>query len=306
MRVLITGAGGFIGHHLAAAMSRAGHDVVASYRTNRPRDTNHLPSTVRWVHLDLADTTDWLPPVDAVIHAAAHTHLVPNSVARDYVRSNVTGTLNLIDYARRVGVRQIVHLSTLSVYGDLPSGELTEDTPLFRPSLYGTTKYLCELSLAENAAHFGSINIRLPGVVAPGYLTPWIGQVLTKAVAGTPITIYNPDGPFNNIVDVEELARFISHYLQKAPAGSATVNLACSAPLPVRRVVTTVLEEAGSHSSVVEGPPRKGAFVINTARLERDFEFEPAPTEAVVRRYVRGNVRRGLASKAASLPSKQA
>ena len=65
---------------------------------------------------------------------------------------------------------------------------LHPNTPLLRPALYGCTKYLTELILAENAALFGVLNVRLPGIVAPGYLTPWIGQIVSKAMEGASAT----------------------------------------------------------------------------------------------------------------------
>lgn len=289
MRILVTGGGGFIGQGLVQSMAARGHDVVATYRSHKPErlaeDTN-----VACVQLDLADGLGAVPPVDAVIHAAAHTHLVPDSTADDYIRSNVQGTRNLVAWARKSGVRYLINLSTLSVYGELPAGELTEETPLYRPGLYGATKYLCELTVAEAAKDFGSVSIRLPGVVAPGYFTPWIGQVLRRALAGEEIVVYNADAPFNNIVDVEELGRFIAHALKTPSAGSEMINLAASDPLPIGELVGTIVAEAGSASRVSSGDARKPSFSIVTERVKRIFAFHPASTREMVRRYVRGCV----------------
>ena len=245
---------------------------------------------IQWLRVDLAEGMDHVPPVDAIIHAAAHTHLIPNSVMADYVSANVEGTEHLAAYARRTHVRYVVHLSTLSAYGDLPGGLLTEDTPFLRPAAYGATKYLCELILGENVAHFGSLNIRLPGVVAAGYFTPWIGRVVQKALKDEPITIYNPNGLFNNIVHVAELARFIGHVLAQSPKTTETVNLGAGEPLPIREIVQTILKEARSRSSITEEVSEKDSFYIDIDKVRHVFGFEPLPTRAIVTHYVQENL----------------
>jgi nucleoside-diphosphate-sugar epimerase len=125
-------------------------------------------------------------------------------------------------------------------------------------------------------------------VVAPGYFTPWIGQIVRKALDGAPITIYNPSAPFNNIVDVEELARFICHVLPTLRAQADTINLAASEPLPIRQAVETVLEVTGSHAPVTEGIARKGSFVIDTQRIEQSFGFKPLPARVLITRFAQG------------------
>lgn len=271
-------------------MAASGHQVFAVYRRCRPVSAVGDASTIRWLRADLADALDQLPIVDAIIHAAAHTHLILDSVANDYIRSNVIATQRLTEYARRAGVGLVVHLSTMSVYGDTPPGELTEATPFANPSLYGTTKYLSELVIAENSTHFSSVNLRLPGVVAPGYFTPWVGQVVRKALEGSAITIYNPHAPFNNIVDVEELARFVAHTLAMASGGARTINFAASDPMTVRDVVETILAVTGSRAQVNEDTARKGSFFINIDRLRRSLGFEPASTRNIVARYAKASL----------------
>jgi nucleoside-diphosphate-sugar epimerase len=291
LRILITGAGGFIGQRLTAAMAAIGHHVVAIIRNSTPSLAATTTDRIQWLRAELANGLDEVPPVDAIIHAAAQTHLILDSTANDYIRSNVIGAQRLADYAERSNARAVVHLSTVSIYGDVPPGVLTEKTPLTTPSLYGATKYLAELILAESHRTFASVSVRLPGVVAPGYFTPWIGQIVRKALDGSPITIYNPTALFNNIIDIDELARFISHVLPTLKAPAETINLAASEPLPIRHAVETVLKVTGSRAPVTEGPARKGSFVIDTDRVQQLFGFEPLPTQAMITRFAQGCLR---------------
>jgi nucleoside-diphosphate-sugar epimerase len=286
LRILVTGAGGFIGGRLVRLLAGRGHEIVALYR-RAPGDT---ADRTTWVRADLAESVDHLPAAEAIVHAAAHTHLIPNSTVHDYVRANVRGTGALMRYARRAGVRYVVHLSTISVYGDAPDGELTERTPFANPGAYGTSKYLAELLLREHAAAVPSLSVRLPGVVAPGYLTPWVGRVLKSAMRGEEITIYNRGAPFNNIVDTDELARFIEHVLSTAPPGAETVNLAAAEPSTVGDVVRTIIELAGSRSNVRDAGARKGSFWIGLDKMNRVTGFSPSPTREILTRYVKGTL----------------
>jgi UDP-glucose 4-epimerase len=185
----------------------------------------------------------------------------------------------------------------MSVYGRLPGGELTEDAPFYSPDIYGTTKYIAERILAANADHVPGLSLRLPGVLAPDNFGPWIGQVLRKALDGTPITIYNPQAPFNNVIDIEELARFSDHILKTRPAGIDVVNWGADRPCAIQDIVGLILKHSGSRSDVTEGVAAKGSFWINTDRLRQQCGFQPADTREQVQRYVRMNVGRPEHSK---------
>lgn len=284
MKVLVTGAGAQIGGLLAIRLLSLGYEVVAlGHRTPPPKE---LIGVAECVRADLAESLLHLPPVDAIIHAAARTPVTWNGTASDYARSNILGMERLIEYARRVGVRYLLNLSTISVYGQLPSGELTEDAPFNNPDVYGTTKYVAERILAAGASRVPGFSLRLPGVLAPNNFGPWIGKVLREALDDAPITIYNPQASFNNVIDVEELARFADHVLKTRPAGIDVVNWGADRPCAIADIVGLILERSGSRSIVSEGGAVKGSFWINTDRLRQQCGFHPAQTSKMVSRYV--------------------
>lgn len=288
MTILVTGAGGFIGGFLARHFARTGQRVLAGFRNTQPH-TAGLENLIP-VRMDLANGIAVDEPVDLIVHAAAHTHLDLQARASDYVRSNLVGGLALADFARNHGTRLVLHLSTISVYGDVGIETLGPDSPLFRPSLYGASKYMAELILADHADAFASVSIRLPGVVAPGYLTPWLGRVLVRALAGETIEAFNPAAPFNNIVDVDELARCLDHLAAHPPLGSDIVTLAASEPIPVAEVLDRVLRLTKSTSSVAWNTSKRKSFFISVAELATRYGYVPASTAVMVERYVRDNL----------------
>ena len=290
MRILVTGSGGFIGKSLLELLFRDGHFVVAMYRHRRPEVSEFASDRLRLLRADLSGDLPDLPPVDLIIHAAAHTHLIPNSRASDYIQSNVIGMQNLADYARRVKPQLFINFSTLSVYGAVAVDELNEDTPLNKPGMYGLSKYMGEMILGEYAEYFPSICIRLPGVVGPDYFTPWIGTVVRKAALNEAIEIYNPDNDFNNIVDIVELHRFISWVAGRDYQGCDCFNFAAANPLPIRKVVDLILALTDSKSDVQILTTDRPSFVIQTSKLKQVFGFQPAATEEMTRRYVTDNL----------------
>ena len=113
MRVLVTGAAGFIGHHLVRALLERNHEVMAMVRQN----TSNAWTGAKHLSLVKCDLTDSHGidlvhrGVDVVVHAAAAMRGTMNEQLAD----TVTGTVNLLQAARAAGVRRIVGLSSLAV-----------------------------------------------------------------------------------------------------------------------------------------------------------------------------------------------
>jgi NAD dependent epimerase/dehydratase len=149
--VLVTGAGGFIGSHLAEALVREGADVRAFVRYTSRGDHGWLeacdPDVVRELDIfrgDLANPEAVAGAVsgrDVVLHLGA---LIPIPYSyrhpREFVTANVTGTLNVLEAARRDEVGRVVHTSTSEVYGTAQTVPITEEHPLHPQSPYAATK----------------------------------------------------------------------------------------------------------------------------------------------------------------------
>lgn len=116
MRVFTTGARGFLGRYIVAALLQSGHEVVALSRRDPSRPG---PARLRWVQGDLA-TSDLRPLIEgtqAVIHAAA---IMDHSGDDGSPNVNIEGTQRLLDAASRVGARRFIHVSTCLADADSP------------------------------------------------------------------------------------------------------------------------------------------------------------------------------------------
>jgi dTDP-glucose 4,6-dehydratase len=148
-RVLVTGAGGFIGSHLAEALCEAGAEVRAMVHYNALGrwgwlDHSPLAAQMQVVAGDISDRESVqgaMQGCQIVFHLAAliaipYSYQAPFS----YVRTNVEGTLNILQAARDLGVERVLHTSTSEVYGTALQVPISEDHPLQGQSPYSASK----------------------------------------------------------------------------------------------------------------------------------------------------------------------
>jgi dTDP-glucose 4,6-dehydratase len=150
-KILVTGADGFIGSHLVEALVRAGHDVRAFVYYNSFNSWGWLdesPAEIK-AALDIfaGDIRDpngvrqAMKGCDTVLHLAALIAIPFSYHSPDsYVQTNITGTLNVLQAARDLGVGRVVHTSTSEVYGTARFVPITEEHPLLGQSPYSATK----------------------------------------------------------------------------------------------------------------------------------------------------------------------
>jgi len=177
MKVLVTGAGGFIGSHLTEALVKQGRDVRAFVLYNSFNSwgwLDHAPKDIR-DHLDVfaGDIRDphgvkeAMKGCDAVLHLAALIAIPYSYHSPDtYVDTNIKGTLNVLQAARELGVRRVIHTSTSEVYGTAQFVPITEEHPLQGQSPYSATKIGADQLAFSFHASFG-----LPVVMARPFNT---------------------------------------------------------------------------------------------------------------------------------------
>ena len=195
MRVLVTGATGFIGRALCPALVAVGHKVAAVVRNS---GNPGIPERAT-VHVipDIGPETEWdqaLSGMDAVIHLAARAHVMEGH-ARDpmgeFNRINAEGTGRLARAAAKVGIGRFVYLSTVKVMGERSAAPFREtDAP--RPEdAYGKSKLAGEQALAEAAADTGLelVILRPPLVYGPGVKGNFLALMkLCQAAAPLPFS----------------------------------------------------------------------------------------------------------------------
>lgn len=166
MRVLLTGADGFIGSHLAEQLVRDGHDVRAivlynSFDSRGWLDSapSEITSEIEFLPGDIRDPALMHTAVrdrDAVLHLAALIAIPYSYVAPDlYVQTNIQGTVNLLNAARAAEVSKFIHTSTSEVYGTARYVPMDEGHPLQGQSPYSASKIAADQMVNAFHASFG-------------------------------------------------------------------------------------------------------------------------------------------------------
>lgn len=177
IKVLVTGADGFIGSHLTEELIKRGHEVRAFVLYNSFNSLGWLDeidaSILRNIEVFSGDIRDpngvrmAMKGCDAVLHLAALIAIPYSYHSPDtYIDTNVKGTLNVVQAARDLGVRRVVHTSTSEVYGTAKFVPITEDHPLQGQSPYSASKIG-----ADQLAYSYYASFDLPVVIARPFNT---------------------------------------------------------------------------------------------------------------------------------------
>ena len=193
MKILVTGANGFVGAHLCELLLERGHEVVAAVRSS-----GSAPVGSREVQIsDIASFTDWtgaLGGVDGVVHLAARVHVMNDRAKNplaEFRRVNVDGSTALARAAALAGVRRFVFLSSIKVNGERTQGvPFTAHDAAAPLDPYGVSKYEAEVVLAEMARDSGLelVIVRTPLVYGPNVRGNFI-KMLDLTRSGLPLPL---------------------------------------------------------------------------------------------------------------------
>jgi UDP-glucuronate 4-epimerase len=326
MKILVTGAAGFIGSHTAHKLLARGDEVVGLDNLNDYYDPRLKYARLKrlegkpgfkFVKLELADRDAMkalfaAEKFERVIHLAAQAgvrYSLENPFA--YVDSNVTGTLNVLEGCRHNGVQHLVFASTSSVYGlntNMPfSVHRGTDHPL---SLYASTKKANELMAHNYAALF---NLPVTGLRFFTVYGPWgrpdmaLFLFTRNILAGKPIDVFNYGKHTRDFTFVEDIVEGVVRACDRIaqpnakwsgdtpdPATSSApfrlYNIGNNAPVQLARYIE-VLEECLGRKAEKNLLPLQAGDVPDTFAdvedLVRDVGYKPAtPVEVGVRRFV--------------------
>ncbi|WP_175698788.1 UDP-glucose 4-epimerase family protein [Burkholderia ambifaria] len=211
MRLVITGANGFVGRAVCRRALDAGHTVTALVR----RPGASIAGVREWVHgsadwegLDAAWPADLV--ADCVIHLAARVHVMrddsPDPDAA-FDATNVAGTLRLAEAARKYGVRRIVYASSIKAVGESDGGApLSESWPADPQDAYGRSKLRAEQQLARfgTSAGLDVVIVRPPLVYGP-HVTANFLRMMDAVARGMPLPLGSISAR-RSIVYVDNLA----------------------------------------------------------------------------------------------------
>jgi len=312
MRLLVTGAAGFIGtnlvrHALAHTVERLVAVDLLTYAGNYANlsDLESNPC-FRFVRADIADRQAMAAVVDeegidTLVNCAAETH-VDRSIADHwpFVTTNVEGTLVLLEAVRgRAGFRRFLQVSTDEVYGSIAAGRATEDWPTRPSSPYAASKAAADAFVQAYATTYG-----LPAVITRSsnnygpYQFPekLIPLFVTNALDGQPLPLYGDGMNVRDWIHVEDHCAALWHVLGLPGARGEVFNVSADHEVPNRSVTDLILHLLERPATLVryvaDRPGHDRRYALDAARLRqsgwqlrRGFEEGLAATVAWYREH---------------------
>lgn len=283
-RILVTGADGFIGSHLTEALVRRGERVRAFVLYNSLGSWGWLDHAAREIRdqvdvfagdvRDAHGVRQAMQGCDAVLHLAAliaipYSYRLPDS----YVDTNVKGTLNVLQAARELGVRRVVHTSTSEVYGTARRVPISEEHPLNAQSPYAATKIA-----ADQLAYSFYASFSTPVIIARPFNTygprqstrAVIPTIITQVAAGQrtiKLGALSPTRDFNYVADT--VAGLLAALDAKQGLGEV-FNLGSNYEISIGDTVRLVAEVMGAEVEVQSDAERVRPKESEVERLWAD------------------------------------
>lgn len=263
MRVLLTGASGFLGAAAWLALQRRGAVVRPVFRTQTSALRSGGGGESAVIGLSLDASTDWtqiLVGMDAVVHAAARVHVMHDTATdplTEFRRVNVQGTLRLARQAAAAGVRRFIFISSIKVNGEATA----PGVPFFADDLpvpldpYGVSKMEAEQGLRDIAAETGMevVIVRPPLVYGPGVKANF--QAMMRWLArGIPL----PLGAIDNrrsLVALGNLVDLIVTCIDHPAAANQTFLVSDGEDLSTTQLLQRMGQALGQPARLVPVPP---------------------------------------------------
>ena len=269
-RFLITGGAGFIGSHLADALLASGHavrvvdDLSSGLRAN-------LDPRVEFIKGDINDMAGMRAAMDGVagcFHLAAIASVA--LCTRDWTatsRTNIGGTITVMDAARLAGNVPVVYASSAAIYGDQSVLPIHEDLPPAPRSSYGADKLAGELHARAAFIVHGlpSVGFRFFNVYGKRQNphSPYSGVIsifANRLAAGDAISIHGDGGQTRDFIAVADIVRFLLAGLDRArrEPGAVVLNACTGRATSVRALALILAELLGAPADPTHGPAREG------------------------------------------------
>lgn len=323
MKILVTGAAGFIGFHLIKALLEKNYFIVGIDNINdyydvdlkieRLRILNESATTAsfKFIKLDLADRKAMSEifsghQFDTVINLGAQAgvrYSIENPHA--YIDSNVVGFVNILEGCRHNHVKHLIYASSSSVYGmNIKQPFSTADCVDFPISLYAATKKSNEL-MAHSYSHLYGIpttGLRFFTVYGP-YGRPDMAyfSFTKKILAGEPINVFNNGDMQRDFTFIDDIVKGIIRIINKVPSSqystvtTATApykiyNIGNNQPVTLRRFITAIEDACGKKAHENLLPTQAGDVPITYADIDElvdDIGFKPDTSiEEGIERFV--------------------
>ncbi|MDR3109653.1 MAG: SDR family oxidoreductase [Planctomycetaceae bacterium] len=293
MKYLITGGAGFIGSNLARYVLDKGHDVVIfdNFATGKRENLVDIKDRITLIEADLRDAAAVEKAVvgcTAIFHEGA-LGSVPRSVEDPFTSHNVNvnGTINVLEAARKNGVKRVMFAASSSAYGEQPVSPKHEEMPTLPVSPYAASKVACESYLQAYASAFKmeTVSLRYFNVFGP-YQDPFgayaavIPAFVSCLLKGEPPTVFGDGGQTRDFCYIENVchANWLAANAPSEVCDGRPINIACNAAVSLNQILDKLNSLLNVNIKPIYKPTRAGDVRDSLADIRRAKEkigYEP-------------------------------
>ena len=287
MRILLTGAAGFIGSHLSERLLGLGHEVIGvdnfdPFYNREIKEENLSVSkqnaSFSFFELDFScdlEKLNELPEFDVLIHLGAKAGVRP-SIAnpKAYIEANYTGTVNLLELLKNRGIKKMVFASSSSVYGNCPNIPFTETEALDQPiSPYAFTKRGCEMMnfTYHHLEKIDIVNLRFFTVYGPRQRPDLaIHKFIKKILNDEPIQMFGDGSTARDYTFIQDIVSGIvssMNYVVENDSCFEIMNIGNNQPVKLKELIAAIENTLGKKAVIEQQPMQPGDVDITFANI---------------------------------------
>jgi len=289
MNCLVTGGSGFIGSHLCDLLVAEGHNVVVldDLSTGNPINLNEAAKTEQLIFIqgginEVERYANEIGHIDWIFHIAGRADLIPsieNPV--DYFDVNTRGTLCMLEYAKRIGVKRFVYTASSTCYG-IPDKYPTPETAACNVEHpYGLTKYLGEQLVIHwaNVYQLPALSLRLFNVYGPRSRTSGVygavfGVFLKQKLEGKPYTVVGDGEQTRDFTYVGDVAKAFLAAAQSDKVGEI-YNIGSGHTYSINKLVDLL---GGEKTYIPRRPGEPNYTFADITKIQKEIGWKPAVT----------------------------
>jgi nucleoside-diphosphate-sugar epimerase len=271
-RVLVTGINSPLGQAVGRKLQAEGHSVVGTVRSSKI-NTQGLPAD-ELIPLDL-ENKDLFTSIKGRFDSFVHVASMNEGSAEALFRNTGLSALLLINQAKHLNVRLVIHISSMAVYGRISTQVVDEKTCVAHSVPVGSAKWAAECFISNERSTVEAVSIRSPAIAGPYASRHFLAKIYQKMVLGTSeISVSNPDHLFNNIVHENELADFIIELLGVASLPTyRSVPIGSTDPIPLREIIDIMAKATNYKGQINWVEPETPPFRIDsTGAIELGYK----------------------------------
>jgi UDP-glucose 4-epimerase len=284
LKILITGASGFIGTYLGQYLIAQGHEVIATMRSINEATMNALQGAT-FATIDVMDTANIAleAGIDAIVHTATANDIASKDAATGVLLSSI-GTKNMLDLAVKYKIPKFICFSTFQVYGTELQGNITEQSPTLLVNDYGINHLFAE-QYVEMYARQNKIQgmvvrpSNVYGEIKSKHINRWTlvpACFCLDAIKNGSITILSSGKQSRNFVSLENVSQSITVILNNYPAKYEIFNIASSvnysiayAAEMVKKVYQSIYNKNLTINILGNQPTEGNQFVVSLEKINK-------------------------------------